>query len=310
MNILYMGTPDIAKEVLQALIDSHHTVSAVISQPDKPQGRHKELLPTPVKEIALKNKIEVYQPQTLKDGEILPFLERINPDIIVVTAYGKILPEYVLNYPKYRCINVHASLLPRYRGAAPIQRAIIDGEKETGVTIMYMEKGLDTGDMILQGKVSIEQTDNAQTLHDKLAKIGAKTLLEALELIENDKVNAVKQDDSLSNYAKMLTKEEGNINWNDTSENIYNLIRGLNPWPMAYSYLNGARFIVFSAKKGIKQGKSGEILSADKNGLEVACKEGSIIIEEVKFEGKKKMKISDYLLGHKIDTNTVLGDKN
>lgn len=310
MDILFMGTPEFAAQCLKALAEnSDNKIVGIISQPDKPQGRHMELKPTPVKAYALEHGIKVYQPETLAKEAVLPILQELNPELIAVVAYGKILPEYILNFPKYRCVNIHASLLPRFRGAAPIQRAVMAGDKKSGVTAMYMEKGLDTGDMIIKAEIPIGEDMTAAQLHDELAILGGKVLLQTVERFKRGDFSAEKQDDSESCYAAMLTKSEGEIDWSKSCEEIYNHVRGLNSWPMSFSYLNGKRFVVDFVKKAQGSGKCGEILSADEKGIKVACADGAVIIENVKFEGKKKMPVSDFLKGHKIETGTLLGRK-
>ena len=307
MRILFMGTPEFAQVSLQTLLDDKRQVVCVITQPDKPKGRGYEMAMSDVKKLALEKNIPVHQPVTLKDGAILPILEEYRPDIIVVVAYGQILPEYVLNFPKYGCINIHGSLLPKYRGAAPIQRAVIDGEKVSGVTSMYMEKGLDTGDMLIKRELPISHEATAGEYHDALAVLGGSVLLETLDKIKEGSLTPEKQNDSLSTYASQLSKAEGEIDWNNTSEAIYNKVRGLNPWPMAYSFIGGKRFTVDFVYKGEQSGKPGEVLRADNNGLIVACGEGSVLIKDIKVEGKKKMSVGDYLRGHTIAEGTLLG---
>ncbi len=307
MRILFMGTPEFAQVSLQTLLDDKRQVVCVITQPDKPKGRGYEMAMSDVKKLALEKNIPVHQPVTLKDGAILPVLEEYRPDIIVVVAYGQILPEYVLNFPKYGCINIHGSLLPKYRGAAPIQRAVIDGEKVSGVTSMYMEKGLDTGDMLIKRELPISREATAGEYHDALAVLGGSVLLETLDKIKEGSLIPEKQNDSLSTYASQLSKAEGEIDWNNTSEAIYNKVRGLNPWPMAYSFIGGKRFTVDFVYKGEQSGKPGEVLRADNNGLIVACGEGSVLIKDIKVEGKKKMSVGDYLRGHTIAEGTLLG---
>lgn len=307
MKILFMGTPEFAKENLKALCeDGENEIVGVISQPDKPQGRHMELIPTPVKAYALSQGISVYQPETLKDNAILPLLRELAPELIVVVAYGKILPEYVLNFPKYGCVNMHASLLPRFRGAAPIQRAVMEGERRTGITAMYMEKGLDTGDMIMKAEIEIGEEQTAGELHDALAELGGRVLIETVQKLESGEVNAEKQDDSMSTYAHMLTKAEGEIDWSLTAREIKNRVRGLNPWPMAFSFLDGKRIVIDRVIITEGSGEPGEVISADE-ALVVACGEGAVRIESFKPEGKKKMPVSEYLRGHKINENTKLG---
>ncbi len=307
MRILFMGTPEFAQVSLQALLDDKRDVVCVITQPDKPKGRGYEMAMSDVKKLALGKNIPVHQPTTLKDGAILPLLEEYCPDIIVVVAYGQILPEYVLNFPKYGCINIHGSLLPKYRGAAPIQRAVINGEKVSGVTSMYMEKGLDTGDMLIKKELPISPEMTAGEYHDALAILGGEVLLKTLDKIKEGTLTPVKQDDSLSTYASQLSKAEGEIDWNNTSEAIYNKVRGLNPWPMAYSFIGGKRFAIDFVYKCEQSGKAGEVLRADKDGLIVACGEGSVLIKDIKVEGKKKMSVGDYLRGHTIAEGTLLG---
>lgn len=307
MRILFMGTPEFAQISLKAMLDDKREVVCVITQPDKPKGRGYELTPPPVKVLANEAGIDVYQPETLKDGAIKDILEKYMPDIIVVVAYGKILPEYVLNYPKYGCINIHGSLLPKYRGAAPIQRAVMDGEKVSGVTSMFMEKGLDTGDMLIKAEISIDEYMTAGELHDKLAVLGGDVLLKTLDEIKNGTVKPEKQDDSLSSYASQLKKEDGEIDWNEPAERISDKVRGLNPWPMAYSYLGKKRVVIDMAYKENLSGKPGEVLSADKDGLRVSCGEGSVLIKNIKIEGKKKMSVEEYLNGHTIEKGIILG---
>lgn len=307
MRILFMGTPEFAEVSLKALVEDKRDVVCVITQPDKPKGRGYEMAMPEVKVYALEKNIPVYQPDTLKDEAILPLLQKYQPDVIIVVAYGKILPEYVLNFPKYGCINIHGSLLPKYRGAAPIQRAVIDGEKVSGVTSMYMEKGLDTGDMLIKRELPIGRETTAGEYHDALAILGGEVLLETLDALSEGSLTPEKQDDSLSTYASQLSKAEGEINWNNTSDEIYNKVRGLNPWPKAFSFIGGKRFVVDFVYKSEQSGKAGEVLSADKDGILVACGEGSVLIKEIKVEGKKKMSVEDYLRGHKIEKGTLLG---
>lgn len=307
MRILFMGTPEFAQMSLKALVEDNRDVVCVITQPDKPKGRGYEMAMPEVKVYALEHDIPVYQPETLKNGAILPLLEEYRPDVIIVVAYGKILPEYILNFPKYGCINIHGSLLPKYRGAAPIQRAVIDGEKVSGVTSMYMEKGLDTGDMLIKKELPIERETTAGQYHDALAVLGGEVLLKTLDALAEGTLSPVKQDDALSSYASQLSKAEGEIDWNNTSEQIYNKVRGLNPWPKAFSFIGGKRFVVDFVYKSEQVGKAGEVISADENGLVVGCGEGSVLIKEIKVEGKKKMPVGDFLRGHKIEKGTLLG---
>ena len=309
MNIVFMGTPDFAVPVLEKLIKKHN-VLAVVSQPDKPKGRGKKLIPTPVKEFALNNGItNIFQPESIKDENVISELEKLNADVFIVVAYGQILPEKILNMPKYRCINVHGSLLPKYRGAAPIQWSIINGEEKTGITIMYMEKGLDCGDMILKKELDILENETYGSLYEKMSNLGASALLEALELLENNKINAEKQDDSLSTYAPMIKKETGHINWENSSKDIINLIKGLNPIPMAYTNYKDEVFKICMAEEisGYNNGKLGEIIDIiNKKGFVVKTKDSAILITEMQAKGGKKMNTADYLRGHSIEKNTIL----
>ena len=307
MRILFMGTPEFAQKSLEALVEDNRDVVCVITQPDKPKGRGLDMAMPEVKVYALEHNIPVYQPETLKDGAILPILEEFNPDIIIVVAYGKILPEYILNFPKYGCVNIHGSLLPKYRGAAPIQRAVIDGEKVSGVTSMYMEKGLDTGDMLIKRELPIGETTTAGEYHDALAILGGEVLLETIDALEKGEIIPEKQEDVLSTYAHQLSKAEGEINWNNTNEEIYNKVRGLNPWPKAFSFLGKKRFVVDFVYKSEKSGNPGEVIEANDDGIIIACGKGSVIIKDIKIEGKKMMPVADFLRGHKIEKGTVLG---
>ena len=247
MRVVFMGTPDFAVPVLEALTESKHEVVAVVTQPDKRKGRGKEMQYTPVKTAALNHGIEVYQPAKVKDEEFQNVLRDINADVIVVVAFGQILPPSIIHMPKYGCINVHASLLPKYRGAAPIQWAVIDGEKETGITTMQMDEGLDTGDMMLKEVVPVDEKETGGSLHDKLAACGGKIILETLQKVEDGTVTYTKQDDSKSNYAKMLDKNLGKIDFTKKAVEIERLIRGLNPWPSAYTKLNGKTLKIWDA---------------------------------------------------------------
>lgn len=307
MNIVFMGTPDFAVESLKNLI-KHHNVVAVISQPDKPKGRGKKLVNTPIKQFALDNGIKaIYQPEKIKDESFLQTLKDFNADLFVVVAYGQILSEDVLNIPKYGCINVHGSLLPKYRGAAPIQWSIINGEQKTGVTIMYMEKGLDSGDMILKEEITIEKTETYKTLHDKMSIVGANALIKAIDLIEKGEANPKKQNHDEATYAPMITKETGHINWDNTSVNIINLIRGLNPIPMAYTIYKDEPFKILEAEEITGyEGNIGEIVDILKDGFVVKTKDSAVIIKQIQAKGGKKMKTSDYLRGHTIEKNIIL----
>lgn len=302
-----MGTPEFAVSSLNALTKKHEVV-AVISRPDKPKGRGKKLEPTPIKKLALEKNIPIFQPEKIKDENFIKILEKIQADLFVVVAYGQILSEQILKMPKLGCINVHGSLLPKYRGAAPIQWAIINGEDTTGVTIMYMDKGLDSGDMILKEEIKIDENETYGSLYEKMSIIGANTLINAIDLIQKNKNNRIKQDDSLKSFAPPITKDMGLINWNKTSKEIINLIRGLNPSPGAYTTYKNEVFKIWSAKEVFGyDGKTGEVVSSDsKTGLIIKTKNTAIYIKEIQQKGGKKMSSNDYLKGHKIEKNIIL----
>ena len=308
MKILFMGTPDFASESLRALIKSENEIVGVVSQPDRPKGRGHKLVPTDVKVTAQEAGLTVYQPESLKNEAFLPTLEELNPDIIVVAAYGRILPEYILNYPRYGCINVHASLLPKYRGAAPIQRAVLNGDDETGVCIMKMEKGLDTGDIISVKSTAIGEYETSGELFDRLAKIGGDLLVRTIKDIETGDAVYTKQDDKKSTYAEKITKETSRIDWEKSSTQISKQICAMNPFPGAYTTYMGETFKIYEAEKTEGEGKPGQILGIEKNkGLKVACKNGAIFIKTVQFAGLKRMNIEDYARGHNIETDIILG---
>lgn len=308
MNIIYMGTPEFAAPILESLHTAGHNIDLVISQPDKPKGRGKKLQATPVKEKALKLGLEVYQPENVNDEEAISTIKSINPDIIVVAAYGQILKTELLNLPKYGCINVHASLLPKYRGAAPINWAIIDGETETGVTIMKMEEGLDTGDMILKGKIEISDDDDYITMHDKVANLGAKLILEAIEVIENGKAIYRPQDSSKSSYAPMIFKNTGKIDWSKSGRDIFNLVRALRPWPVAFTDYDGVNIKIHRVEflEKANDEPQGKVLKVSKEGIYVSVNDGYIIIKELQFPGKKVLSVSQYLAGNSIEEGIIL----
>lgn len=307
MRVVFMGTPDFAVPVLEALTESKHEVVAVVTQPDKRKGRGKEMQYTPVKTAALNHGIEVYQPAKVKDEEFQNVLRDINADVIVVAAFGQILPPSIIHMPKYGCINVHASLLPKYRGAAPIQWAVIDGEKETGITTMQMDEGLDTGDMMLKEVVPVDEKETGGSLHDKLAACGGKIILETLQKVEDGTVTYTKQDNSKSNYAKMLDKNLGKIDFTKKAVEIERLIRGLNPWPSAYTKLNGKTLKIWDAD--VLEGENetpGKIVNITKDQIWISTGEGILAVNELQLEGKKRMNTEDFLRGYKME-NAVLG---
>lgn len=308
LNIVFMGTPEFAVPILEKLIE-HHNVLAVISQPDRPKGRGNKTEPTPVKKFAMENGIEkILQPNNIKDEKFFDELKKLNADLFIVVAYGQILSEKILYLPKYKSINVHGSLLPKYRGAAPIQWAIINGEEKTGVTIMYMEKGIDCGDMILKAEIKITEDETYKTLHDKMSIVGANTLIEALKLIESNEMTAEKQNDELATYAPMISKELGHIDWNKNSKEIINLIRGLNPKPCAYSFYNDETIKIHRAEEiSGYNGQPAEIVDIlDNRGIVIKTKDTALLITEIQKKGSKKMNCTDYLRGHKVDKGVIL----
>jgi methionyl-tRNA formyltransferase len=303
-----MGTPDIAAVILETLIQSRHKIIAVVTQPDKPKGRGNQIQFPPVKELAINNQIPVFQPAKVREESFLQTVNELSPDIIVVAAFGQILPKALLDMPPFGCINVHASLLPKYRGAAPIQWSIIDGEEKTGITIMHMDVGLDTGDMIMKQEVVIEPKETGGSLHDKLAICGGEILLKALDAIESGTAKREKQIEEESNYAKMLDKTVGKIDFSKSAISIERLIRGLNPWPSAYTHLFDKTLKIWDADVIAEnpEGTPGEILSVTKDAIIVKTGEGSLSIKELQLEGKKRMSAAAFLLGYSIDVGTVL----
>ncbi|WP_417191691.1 methionyl-tRNA formyltransferase [Agathobaculum butyriciproducens] len=305
MRIVFMGTPDFAVPSLQALIDAGHDVCAVYTQPDKPQGRKQILTAPPVKTLALEHDIPVFQPNTLKNEDEQARLRELAPEVIIVVAYGKLLPKAVLDIPPHGCINVHGSLLPRWRGAAPIQWAVIAGDEMAGVTTMQMAEGLDTGDMLLTYETKVGEKETAGELFDRLAQSGAELLIQTL--VKLDEITPRPQDDAQSCYAHMLDKQMAVIDWSKSAHEIDCLIRGLNPWPIALTTLSGERLKVFAAEKAAGNGEPGTVLEADpKKGLTVACGEGALKLTEIQMVGGKRMKATDFLRGHAIEVGTKL----
>lgn len=305
MNVVFMGTPDFAVPSLKA-IAQHHNVLAVFTQPDKPVGRKMVLTPPDVKVCAKEFSIPVYQPERLREGDNESIIRELNPDVIVVVAYGQILPESILNIPRYGCINVHGSLLPKYRGAAPIQWSVLNGDEVTGVTTMYMEKGLDTGDILLKEEYKIGINETAGEVFDNLASLGGELILKTLDYAQRGKLNPVKQDDSLSSYAKMLDKSMCKIDFSKTNKEVHNKVRGLCPWPVASTMLNGKVLKIFETRLADGNGNPGEVICT--NPLTVACGEGAVVINSVQLQGKKRMDSNAFLLGHKINIGTIIGD--
>ena len=305
MNVVFMGTPDFAVPSLKA-IAQHHNVLAVFTQPDKPVGRKMVMTPPDVKVCAKELSIPVYQPEKLREGDNDKLIRELNPDVIVVVAYGQILPESILNIPRYGCINVHGSLLPKYRGAAPIQWSVLNGDEVTGVTTMYMEKGLDTGDILLKEEYKIGINETAVEVFDNLASLGGELILKTLDYAEKGMLKPVKQDDSLSSYAKMLDKSMCKIDFSKTNKEVHNKVRGLCPWPVASTVFNGKILKIFETRLAEGKGKPGEVIST--NPLTVACGEGAVVINSVQLQGKKRMDSNAFLMGHKINMGTIIGD--
>ena len=307
MRIVFMGTPDFAVPSLQALIDAGHDVCAVYTQPDKPQGRKQILTAPPVKTLALEHDIPVFQPNTLKNEDEQARLRELAPEVIIVVAYGKLLPKAVLDIPPHGCINVHGSLLPRGRGAAPIQWAVIAGDEMAGVTTMQMAEGLDTGDMLLTYETKVGEKETAGELFDRLAQSGAELLTQTL--VKLDEITPRPQDDAQSCYAHMLDKQMAVIDWSKSAHEIDCLIRGLNPWPIALTTLSGERLKVFAAEKANGNGEPGTVLEANpKKGLTVACGEGALKLTEIQLVGGKRMKATDFLRGHSLEVGVKLGE--
>ncbi|AJP12332.1 TPA: methionyl-tRNA formyltransferase [Clostridioides difficile] len=309
MKIVFMGTPDIAVPCLQKIIDENYEILGVVTQPDKPKGRGKKLGMSPVKELAIENNIPVYQPVKARDKEFIDKIKSLNPDVIVVVAFGQILPKEILEIPKLGCINVHVSLLPKYRGAAPINWVIINGEEKTGVTTMYMDEGLDTGDMILKTEVNLDENITAGELHDKMMNIGAETLKETLRLIEEGNAPREVQNHEEFSYAPIMNKSLGNIDFSKSAREIHNLVRGVNPWPSAYTTYNDVIMKVWKTK--VLDEKStkdvGTIIDVSKDGIKVSTIDNVLLIEEIQMPNKKRMLVGEYIKGNTIETGLVLG---
>ncbi len=313
MRILFMGTPDLARECLRAVYEKDGTeIAAVVTQTDKPKGRGMKLTPSPVKAFAEEHGIPVYQPQTLKDGAFLPVLEELAPELIIVVAYGKILPHYVIEFPKYGCINAHGSLLPKYRGAAPIQRAIIEGESVTGITAMYMDDGIDTGDMILKLTCEITDADTFGTVHDKLALLAGEAMYKVIDLIQSGRVTREKQPDKGSTYAAKITKEDCVIDFAKPARDIFNLIRGLSPMPYAVTKTPDGKLLKITSADppdpaDAADAAPGTVLSTENGKIQVSCGGGILSVTGVVPEGKKPMSTAAYLLGRKLSKGDILG---
>ena len=318
MKIIFMGTPDFAVVPLEEIYKAGHEIVLIVTQPDKPRGRSGKLAPSPVKSWALEHDIEVFQPKKIRDEDAVEYLSKIECDIAVVAAFGQILPKSILDMPRYGCINVHASLLPKYRGAAPIQWAILNGEKKSGVTIMQMGEGLDDGDMLLTREVMLDGTETGGSLFDDLAQLGGKAVVEALELIEQGSITHVKQDESEATHVSMINKELGRINWSDDAERIERYVRGLNPWPSAYSSFKGKNLKIWRShvvsseeldNNGVNAAdyKDGQVCFVNKKCVFVATGSGALSLDEIQLEGKKRMEIAPFLLGNDVLLGEELG---
>lgn len=312
MKIIFMGTPEFSVGALESIIQAGHQVLLVVTQPDKPKGRGKEMQMTPVRECAIKHDIPVFQPIKIKTPEAVDKLREYEADVFVVAAFGQFLSEEILNMPKYGCINIHASLLPRYRGAGPIQRVILNGEKETGITIMQMDKGIDTGDMLLQSRIKIDEKETGDSLHDKLAAEGARLIVEALSKIEAGELTAVKQNDEDSCYAKMLQKSMGRIDWSMSAEEIERMVRAFNSWPGTYTSYNGKTLKIWESdvsenKLAEKNVAMGAITAVESDAVYVKTGDKDLKITHLQLEGKKRMAVKDFLLGCKMKVGEVLG---
>lgn len=310
MRVIFMGTPDFATGTLEEIVKAGHEVVGVVTQPDKPKGRGKTMMPTPVKETALKYDLPVYQPKKVRESEFVELLRSLNPDVMVVAAFGQIITKEILDMPKYGCINVHASLLPAYRGAAPIQWAVINGDKESGVTIMQMDEGIDTGDMIEKAVVPIAEDETGGSLFDKLSHTGAKLCVKVLkDLEEGTAVREKQPEESTTPYAKMIDKKMGEVDWKKSAKEIEQLIRGLNPWPSAYTKLHGKTLKIWKANvlSETSQMNPGQIARVTKDGFAVQTGQGILEIQELQLEGKKRMDTSSFLRGYPLAEGECLG---
>ncbi len=306
MNIVFMGTPDFASGILEALRDGDYHIAGVVTQPDKPVGRKKEPVPSPVKKVALEIGCPILQPVKVREAESVQAIRALEPDLIVVAAFGQIISKEILDIPKFGCINVHASLLPAYRGAAPIQQAILDGREESGVTIMKMSEGLDTGDMISKIVVPIEKKETGGSLFDKLAKAGAELLIKTIPtIVDGSAVYTPQPEESTTPYAAMLTKAMGKIDWNNTAETIERQCRAMNPWPCTYTGLDGKNLKIWEChvEKADLEGEAGTILRQDRKGIYVQTGRGILCLDEVQMEGRKRMKTADFVRGYVLRHN-------
>jgi methionyl-tRNA formyltransferase len=308
MKVIFMGTPSFAAPILRAIHDSPHDVIGVVTQPDRGRGRGRKPGMSPVKELARELRLPVMQPGTTKDGVFISEVKRMSPDLIVVAAYGRMLTREILDIPPLGCINVHASLLPHYRGAAPIQWAIVNGEEKTGVTIIKMDEGMDTGDILLTQEVAIRDDDTAQSLHETLCRVGAKLVIEAMDQLEKGTIRPVPQDHQKATYAPPLKKEDGLIDWRQGARDILNRIRGFNPWPGAFTFLKGCQLKIYHGEIVAKEVKEapGTVIQSGAEGVTVATGNGALLLKEVQLEGRRRMSIHEFLIGNEISPGTQL----
>jgi len=301
VRLVFAGTPDFAATALKALIAAGHTIVGVYSQPDRPAGRGRKLQPSPVKQVALDHEIPVFQPETLKTPEAQKQLADLNPDVMIVAAYGLILPKAVLDIPTHGCLNIHASLLPRWRGAAPIQRAIAAGDAETGITIMQMDEGLDTGAMLLKSLTAIEDSDTGGSLHDRLAELGGNAIIKALKLLQKGELTGEPQNDELACYASKLSKTEGHIDWATDAKAIERLVRAFNPWPGTYTDLGDQRIRIHEARALVttSDGLPGTVVQRDREGIDIACGNGTLRITRLQLPGSRAQSVNDLINGGK-----------
>ncbi|MCR5251001.1 MAG: methionyl-tRNA formyltransferase [Lachnospiraceae bacterium] len=314
MKVVFMGTPDFSVGALEAILAAGHEVTAVVCQPDKPKGRSNEPKPCPVKECALARGLEVFQPQRIRRPEAVEKLRRYPADIFVVAAFGQILPQEILDMPRYGCVNIHASLLPKYRGATPIQQAILNGDEKSGVTIMQMDAGIDTGDILLQKEITLSEDETGGSLFERLSVCGAELIVTALQKIEEGSIEPRKQDESQASHVGMLTKEDGRINWLRSAEEIERMIRGLDPWPGAYTFLERKQLKIWKGKvisgsvdENRASHPAGCISRVEQNGFSVSCGKGELFITELQLEGKKRMPAEDFLRGMRLQVGEHLG---
>lgn len=306
LRTVFMGTPEFAVASLQGLLAAGIPVVGVYTQPDRPKGRGNQLTPPPVKAVALRHGLPVFQPQKLRSPEVVEELRALTPELIVVVAYGQILPKSVLDIPRHGCINVHASLLPQYRGAAPINQAIIDGATETGITTMLMDVGLDTGPMLVKRALPIGDHETAGALHDRLARLGRETLEETLRLLCAGDLHPQSQDDAASSYAPLLKKEHGRLDWGRAATILHNQVRGLDPWPGAYTTLGGEQLKLFATSAETGNGQPGTVVAADAGGIRIACGAGLLLVRELQLPGKKRLPAAEFLRGRQLPPGTIL----